>query len=218
VAGIKQISTNRVSGVDQDRWLIRTIDATLKGPQRPARKGVFYPSALGNVCDRFLYKSYFGLLAEQPIDAITKRIFDCGDFLGYRYEKYFEKMGVLLATESPVKCEMPPISGRLDYLIKHEEHKTAIIELKSINTRGFKSLVKPKEEHNIQIQLYLNLTPHKYGIVLYECKDDQKIKAFSVPRDEKVWKDVKDRCLQIMEMTQMPEKCTGLSWCPCRRD
>ena len=71
---------------------------------------------------------------------------------------------------------------------------------------------------HIQIQIYLNLTPYENGIVLYECKDDQKIKAFSVMKDEAVWKTITDRCLKIMNMTEQPISCTGLRWCPCRRE
>ena len=223
MAGIKQIGTNRKD--DQDKWLLKSIDTHLASPQRPARKGVFYPSALGSLCDRHLYNCYFGLVQEQEIDAVTKRVFDCGDYLGYRYQKYFERMGILVATESPVKSEMPPISGRLDFLIRHDQldstnskRPVAVIELKSINQRGFKALLKPKDDHYIQIQLYLNLTGYEYGIVLYENKDDQKIKAFSVAKNEATWNTIKERCLKIMNMTEQPKECTGLRYCPCRRE
>ena len=218
MAGIKQIGIMRDSQNNQDKWLMKAIDSHLTVSQRPVRKGVFYPSALGSKCDRYLYNCYFGLVKEQPIDANTKRIFDCGDYLGYRYEKYFEKMGILIATETPLKSEMPPISGRLDFLIRHEENGTAIIELKSINQRGFKALNKPKDDHYAQIQIYLNLTDNDNGIVLYECKDDQKIKAFSVDKDVEFWDNLDERCVNIMGMTGQPEKCTGLRYCPCRRE
>ena len=218
MAGVKQIVVQRGELNIQDKWLLKTLDKHLTGSQRPARTGVFYPSSLGSPCDRFLYNSYNGLVQEQVIDAKTKRIFDCGDYLGYRYEKYFERMGLLLGTETPVKCDSPPISGRLDFLIKHEKHEVAIVELKSINQRGFKALAKPKDDHFQQIQLYLNLTNREYGIVLYECKDDQMVKAFATKRDTKVWDTIKERCERIMAMTQQPEECTGLQYCPCRRE
>ena len=172
------------------------------------RKGGFYPSSLGNLCDRFLYNSYNGLIVEQVIDPITRRIFDCGDYLGYRYEKYFEKMGILLGTETPVRCDLPPISGRLDFLIKHEKTGTALIELKSINQRGFLALKGPKDDHYIQIQIYLNLTNNLNGIVLYENKNDQSIKAFAVEKNEATWEMIRDRCLNIMALTDSEK--TGL--------
>tara|TARA_Y100000310_G_scaffold345435_1_gene464996 strand:- start:6076 stop:6735 length:660 start_codon:yes stop_codon:yes gene_type:complete len=218
MAGLKQIVGERVERNVQDKWLLKALDTYLTSSQRPARTGVFYPSSLGSPCDRFLYNSYFGLVKDQPIDANTKRIFDCGDYLGYRYEKYFEKMGILLGTEIAVKSDDPPISGRLDFLIKHEQNEVAIVELKSINKRGFIALSKPKDDHYLQTQLYLNLSNREHGIVLYECKDDQKVKAFVTKKDVKTWENIKERCEKIMSMTEQPSQCTGLSYCPCRRE
>ena len=218
MAGVKQIVGQRDGLNIQDKWLLKTLDKHLTGEQRSSRVGVFYPSSLGSPCDRYLYNCYFGLVQEQVIDANTKRIFDCGDYLGYRYEKYFEKMGILVGTELSVKSEDPPISGRLDFLIKHEVNKIAVVELKSINQRGFKALSKPKDDHYQQIQLYLNLTGHEHGIVLYECKDDQKVKAFATIKDVQTWENIKERCHRIMQMTEQPKECTGLRYCPCRRE
>jgi len=220
MAGIKQIKCQRPEGVTtQDHWLLETLDTHLKGPQRPPRKGVFYPSALGSKCDRFLYNSYFGLVQEQVIEPITRRIFDCGDYLGLRYEKYFEKMGVLVGTEIPLKSEIPPISGRLDFLIKHEQKQLAVIELKSIGASGFRALTtKPKDDHFIQIQIYLALTGHEYGVLLYENKDNQRVKAFSVTKDNEVWEQLVDRCANIMAMKEQPSICTGLRYCPCKKE
>ena len=220
MAGIKQIRTERPEGgTTQDYWLLEALDTHLTAPQRPPRKEVFYPSALGSKCDRFLYNSYFGLVQEQVIEPITKRIFDCGDYLGLRYEKYFEEMGVLVGTEIPLKSEIPPISGRLDFLIKHEQKQLAVIELKSIGASGFKALTKkPKDDHFIQLQIYLALTGHEYGVLLYENKDNQRVKAFSVIKDDEVWKRLVDRCTNIMEMKEQPAVCTGLRYCPCKRE
>lgn len=220
MAGIKQIKCQRPEGgTTQDHWLLETLDTHLITPQRPPRKGVFYPSALGSKCDRFLYNSYFGLVQEQVIEPITRRIFDCGDYLGLRYEKYFEKMGVLVGTEIPLKSDVPPISGRLDFLIKHEQKQLAVIELKSIGASGFRALTKkPKDDHFIQIQIYLALTGHEYGVLLYENKDSQRVKAFAINKDNEVWEQLVDRCANIMAMKEQPSICTGLRYCPCKKE
>ena len=53
MAGIEQIIRRRTDVANgQDTWLLKTFDNELKQAQRPARKGVFYPSALGSECDR----------------------------------------------------------------------------------------------------------------------------------------------------------------------
>ena len=206
-------------GPNQDEWLLKSIDSHLTKPSQSARKGVFYPSALGSICDRYLYNCYHGLVKEEEINATTRRIFDVGDYLGLRYEKYLSGMGILLGTEISLKCEMPPMSGRLDFLIKHPEHGETIIELKSINQRGFTALKEPKPEHIIQTQIYLNIYPKgKEGIVLYENKNNQSIKAFKVTKDEQIWNNIKDRCLRIMNMTEQPKECTGLRYCACKKE
>ena len=43
-------------------------------------------------------------------------------------------------------------------MLKHEEYGRVILELKSINDKGFKALIDtPKPEHLVQLQIYLNL-------------------------------------------------------------
>ena len=55
-----------------------------------------------------------------------------------------------------------------------------------------------------------------YGIVLYENKNDQNLKAFKVSRDVSVWETLLERCGNIMSMTSIPETCTGDTWCKCK--
>ena len=66
-----------------------------------------------------------------PIAANVRRIFDCGDYLGYRFTKYFQELGILIDEEKPTKLDDPPISGRYDYMIQHEVYGKTIVELKS---------------------------------------------------------------------------------------
>ena len=208
MSGVRQLIKKKPKptvAINQDEWLLSEIDSFLGHTSHRTNIGVFYPSSLGNPCDRFLYMAYNGLLPSQEIEPTLQRIFDCGDYLGYRFEKYFEKMGVLLSTESSVKCTMPNISGRIDFIIKHRDFAQAVIELKSINSRGFKALLdRPKPEHFIQIQIYLNLSNIEHGIVLYENKNDQQVKAFVVKRDENVWTKLQERRFKEMNMESMP--------------
>ena len=220
MSGVRQIikkPTKLTQAINQDEWMLATLSDHLGHTNTRVNTGVFYPSNLGNPCNRMLYLAYNGLLPHQFIEPTLQRIFDCGDSLGLRYEKYFEQMGLLISAESPVKCADPVISGRMDYVIKHKEHGKAVVELKSINTRGFKALLdKPKPDHIIQLQIYLHLSKIEHGIVLYEDKNDQQVKAFVVNYDEKVWTQIQERCYTIMNMTNVPLKCTGLKYCQCR--
>ena len=152
-----------------------------------------------------------------PIAANVRRIFDCGDYLGYRFSKYFQEMGILLAEEQPTKLAEPPMSGRYDFLIQHEVYGRTIVELKSINDKWFKALITdPKMDHYLQLQIYLNILNIEHGIVLYENKNDQQVKCFDVSRNAEIWEQLIQKCYQIMKLTDIPSVCTGEKYCRCK--
>ena len=182
----------------------------------PPKGGVFHPSVLSNACDRYVWLCFHGEMAEQPLPANLQRIFQNGKFLEKRVEDWFRKMRVLLGREISVKQDYPPISGRIDFVIRHQEYGTMPIELKSINTAGFSKLTKPKDEHQIQLQIYLNMGDYPIGTVLYENKNDQKIKSFLVHRDVEQWDMIISRCFRIQDMQVPPKQCTGPVWCACK--
>ena len=169
MAGIRQIGAKRSRLSNQDRWLLKSMDNLLSSDKVFGKKGVFYPSIVSNPCDRYVYLSYNGLLPAQAVSGNLQRIFDNGNYLEYRINKYFD-------------------------LLK----------------------LAPKEDHMIQIQIYLNLAAYDHGIVLYENKNDQKLKAFKVEKDVKMWDNILERLFKIMGMTRIPEKCTGESYCQCK--
>jgi len=91
--------------------------------------------------------------------------------------------------------------------------------LKSINTRGFEALIdSPKSDHSVQLQIYLNLLGVKNGIVVYENKNDQELKAFKVPQNADEWGAILERCIKIQNMSvnDVPTGCTGAFYCACR--
>ena len=223
MAGIKQLTTRHTVSTankalaSQDKWLLDLFDEYLTEQQKPNRAGVFFPSLLGSTCDKHLYLSYRGMLAPSTIHSYTRRIFDNGAFLEERMTTYFEKMGILKEREIPCTCEDPPISGRADFILSHPLYSEVVLELKSINDKGFKNLRgKPKREHLIQLQLYLHLLKMERGIVLYENKNDQHIKAFPIEYSLKAWQSIEAKCRKIQNMKVMPEGCTGPPWCPCK--
>lgn len=157
------------------------------------------------------------MLPASTISSNVRRIFDNGSHLEDRMASYFKKMGILIGREIRVTCDDPPISGRADFLLTHPEYSKVVIELKSINDKGFSSLRgKPKKDHMLQLQLYLHLMQIDYGIVLYENKNDQQIKAYEVERSDKIWQTIVKKCQKIQNMEELPRGCTGPPWCPCK--
>ena len=134
-------------------------------------------------------------------------------------EKYLRKAGLFLAAEQTLRIDTPPISGRYDFLINYKDNDRAIVELKSINDKGFQGLIdSPKPEHMIQLQIYLNIMQLKNGIVVYENKNDQELKAFKVQQSADVWNEILERCLRVQAMgpLDVPTMCTGAFYCACR--
>lgn len=227
MSGIRKLSELRQktapqgSGSDktfsEELWLVKSMEEALGGPQRKSRAGVFYPSMLGSYCLRLLYLAYNGLLPERTIDDNLQRIFDNGSFLEERMETYFNKMGILLEREVEAKSDTPPMSGRADFILKHKDYDRVALELKSINDKGFEALkTRPKREHTIQLQIYLHILQLPYGIVLYENKNNQKLKAFGMLPDEGIWNQIVGKCTEVMQMLEVPSRCKGPQWCNCR--
>ena len=178
---------------------------------------MFHPSQVGQTCDRLLYLGYNGLLESYKIVPKLARIFGCGSALEDRVAKYFTDMGILRDRELPVTSDDPPLSGRIDFIINHEDLGLMPVELKSINNAGFNKLTEaPKPEHLVQLQLYLALWPVKYGTVLYENKDNQDLKAFLVKYDKQKIDAIFNRCKEIMAMETCPTHCGGDRWCVCK--
>ena len=95
---------------------------------------------------------------------------------------------------------------------------STVVELKSINDKGFQALEAPKPDHTVQLQIYLNVSGYQHGIVLYENKNTQEVKAFVMEKNVKHWEQIVDRCLNIMNMATQPVACTGYRYCPCHRE
>ena len=224
MAGIKQIKKSRpvrqrqpIKIVqEQDTWLNEELDSYLTGTMHPPRGGVFHPSVLSNACDRAVWLTYHEYMISTKLEPVLNRIFQNGNSLEKRVEGWLANIGILMGREVPVRSESPPISGRIDFVIRHPLHGISPIELKSINTAGFGKLIRPKPEHELQLQIYLNLGSYTVGTVLYENKNDQKIKSFVVHQNSKLWEDILARCFRIQSMEKAPNECTGQFWCACK--
>lgn len=174
----------------------------------------FFASELG-FCQRKIAYEFMGM-PRQPLNSKTLRVLENGHFLEARYKKYFEEMGILVAEEvsvSTAEQEECPIliSGRLDFIIDEGklnggEPDHAIVELKSINTWGFKSIandLQPKPEHMLQVQFYMWLTGIHKGYLVYEDKNDQTNVTIPIVFDDRIiYGDGKSKGI-IEQMTEL---------------
>ena len=174
--------------------------------KRPRKKKVFYPSTLGNTCDRALFLEYHGLLPFEEIDSTKQRIFDHGHATENRFFGYFLRMGMFKAREVRAVTSDPPISGRADFILTMPDTGNyLIVELKTINDNGFGNLLEAKSNHVIQLQIYLNVLEIDDGVILYENKNDQRLKEFAITKDTDCWNEIIQRCHSIQDMSDIPE-------------
>lgn len=205
--GVREIKYRQAkSESNRDLWMERLIDAgcTRREESSASVGGKFYASMVGNPCDRFLYLHYQGLLPPLVVDAHLARIFGAGNVAQDRFKQYFINERVFVDEEISVSCEVPPISGRIDLLLNTEEKGLYIVEMKTINSNGFKNLSRPKIEHEVQLQVYLNLRGVSEGGVVYENKDTQEVKVFKVSKNVSDWASIIDRCIRIMALKEIP--------------
>ena len=111
-------------------------------------------SALG--CSRANYYQRLGETKE-IIEPRVRRIFDNGHGMHERIQGYLTDMGLLLMDEVPLINEEYEIQGHTDGLLKLEPKKNHIkvLEIKSINSRGFSGLKEAKVVHKAQAMVYI---------------------------------------------------------------
>jgi CRISPR/Cas system-associated exonuclease Cas4 (RecB family) len=95
---------------------------------------------------------------------------------------YFKEMGILVDVDVDAEDEQLEIKGAADALVEIAGHER-VVEIKSINKKGFSSLRKPKRPHLFQLNAYMYCLGINQGIVVYENKDSQELREFNVGLD-----------------------------------
>lgn len=111
------------------------------------------PSQAGK-CNRANYYMRNQYDCDGGTDPRTQRIFDNGSYTHERLQSYMIDMDLLLMDEVPLINDEYNIQGHTDGFLNLDE-EVAILEIKSINSRGFADLNDAKEEHKRQGLVYL---------------------------------------------------------------
>lgn len=113
------------------------------------------PSAVGQ-CLRARYYTRTNAPCDSfSVDARTRRIFDNGTCVHERLQSYLKKQGMLLMDEVPLVNEEYNIQGHTDGILLLDNNELGVLEIKSINSRGFTELKAEKPEHRKQGLVYL---------------------------------------------------------------
>lgn len=220
--------------------VVPIIETYLENRLSDERKtGCFHPSAISG-CLRKLYDSYLLETTVAPEgNPGLSRIFDNGKHVHLRIQDYLKESGILIMDEVEFYDEDFEICGSADGII-NIGGSLGIIEIKSINSDGFLSMIKPKNEHIEQLNVYMyalskcfpinqyrdfnennkdfdenSLT---WGIILYENKNDQKLKEYKIDIDYKIVSKLMKKIKKVkeyLERKEVPPKeaCEGCRWC-----
>jgi hypothetical protein len=141
-----------------DGYIIKKLDQyllSINDKDEDRRWDINSPSSAG-ACPRGIVYSRLGYEADiNNTDARTRRIFDNGTHVHLRLQEYMLKDGQLAMDEVPVFDDDLQMQGHTDGLLNLSKYELGILEIKSINDNGFKSLVDAKEEHKQQAQSYM---------------------------------------------------------------
>lgn len=191
-----------------------------KAKDRREGRDHFYISDAGK-CPRKVYFKFKGAPRAKR-DPRVLRIFDEGDQVHLRLMGVLTSLGILKASE----VDIPPrqlISGRADAIVGIDGgDQLCVVDFKSISSYGFDRLDSPKSNHRKQLQLYMHYFKIPRGILLYENKNNQKLKEFVLRYDqalvEKLLQDFKTLKKQIDQdqIPVIPEQNQGWPKWPCQ--
>jgi len=142
----------------------------------------FHPSRLG-ACMR---QVAFGAFRADSDEAKTGEgllreamVFEMGTYVHVLFQNLCERAGILESREVAICRKDLKILGHADGIVCIDGIRY-LLEIKTINTRGFTLLTEAKPEHVKQIHAYMRALRLKSAIVVYFDKDRNTLKEFVV--------------------------------------
>ena len=158
------------------------IDKYYQDKRDERDKNKFYISDAAKCPRQIFFK--FKKAPRKEMEPRILRIFAQGDYIHLRLMRDLFSLGIVVASE----IKIPPkedISGRADAIVRFN-NELYLVDFKSVNSSILRGMEEAKEDHILQIQLYLHFFNLKKGILFYEGKDNSEIKEFPVEYDKKL--------------------------------
>jgi len=151
---------------------------------------MFHPSAIG-MCQRQLFFQHFKALPNphSVSDDLLRSYLtlELGTYVHVMFQNLCQHAGVLHKREVAIIDRKLKIVGHADGILKLGGEKY-LLEIKTINDRGFTSLNAPKPEHKGQMTCYMKCLELNRGIIVYINKNTSLLKEFLVEHDEAYFK------------------------------
>jgi hypothetical protein len=180
------------SNVELDEQVAEFVRNELVAKQR-YRGRSFSASSLGS-CTRKQVFTYLDAKQERKPDSGAASIFIHGTWTHLKWQAMGFMAGWLGMAEVPVTIDSHNMKGTIDGILTTGEGW----ELKSINARGYRAVIEfgPKPEHLKQIHGYMLATGIRVWSLIYEEKDTQVYKEFTVYYDPEI-------ATQVMQELEM---------------
>lgn len=179
---------NMFKAMKNEGYIIKPLDMyllSLSATDEDRAINVNAPSQIGG-CLRSRYYARTGAESDpQSVDPRTRRIFDNGSGVHERLQSYLEKCGVLLMREVPIINDDYTIQGHTDGILKLSNAELGVLEIKSINSRGFSELKSEKPDHKKQGLIYLYCLEEHRKFLKNRYPTEEKFKLSCLARKRK---------------------------------
>jgi predicted RecB family nuclease len=195
------------------KTIANAFDLGLKANRKERPASTFFRGSKLGSCLRQQYYDATGEPVTNPFEDRLYRIFEQGHVIANTFERNLRDSGLFdeFMSEVPVEIDKYNFSGNIDHLVQwknrdHIENGWEVIEMKSMNSNGFKYLKGPKPEHAIQAASYALALEYNGFLpeeiydqqiqarVVYVSKDDFNISEYTIGRE---WYDRAERVLKI---------------------
>lgn len=205
-------------GTDHPGW-------TLRYPRSPG----IHPSQLIHPCLRRIYWQMEGREETERFEARTLLIFDIGHAVHDMLQGYGKKgaWGPVYSPEARVSENLQPFAAELmvegsadaENILTIDDIPNAPIfevglvhEYKTINSKAFEKLTRPKPEHKRQATIYAKMLNRPVVVYLYFSKNDAALADFPVEFEPEVWAPLEDKCRYLVDLYEKqhpPQTDTG---------
>lgn len=174
-----------------------------------------HPSQLASPCMLKVYKEMVGIDKQEKVEPRMQLVFDLGHAVHHMFQTYglngawgpVYKPEVTISGEHQELAEQLMIEGHADaenvMVIDDIPNSPYIYEVglvheyKTMNSKVFAKLTRPKPEHKIQAQLYSAALNRPVVVYLYLSKDDSNLADFPVEFDADVWNTISNKASLI---------------------
>ncbi len=205
-------------------WLVAEVERRRADKPPRVDPGWFHPSALSHPCDAFLAFQFLGVQPRpNAVDAQRQRVFDLGHARDRDWKGYLEETGLSAVGERELpeceRCRIKPMVGRhicipelrirgeLDDFVQ-DGQRTAVVEFKTKRSELWEPLAAPERDHVIQVHPYMFAKQCLQTQIIYENKNDQRIKEFTIKWDDVVWSWIVTRVQRILNQLSVGESPT----------